>query len=152
MDVEKKVRRELLEHVLNIQRFLGIIIAELEKRGEEHDVSKTLPPEFEYFLENIPALNCAAYGTEEYRQILKGMRPAIEHHNKSNRHHPEYFDNGVNGMNLVDLIEMVCDWKAASLRGSGGDINKSVMLCSERFGISPQLTQIILNTVKDFGW
>jgi len=44
------------------------------------------------------------------------MKPAIEHHYKNNRHHPEHFNNGIDEMNLVDLIELLCDWKAASER------------------------------------
>lgn len=53
-------------------------------------------------------------------------------------------------MNLIDVLEMACDWKAASLRHTDGDFNRSVELCSERFNIAPQLAQIILNTAVLF--
>lgn len=57
-------------------------------------------------------------------------------------------DHGINGMNLIDLIEMICDWKAASERHADGDIFKSIEINSKRFNITPQLKQILLNTAK----
>jgi len=54
------------------------------------------------------------------------------------------------GMNLIDLVEMICDWKAASMRHNNGDIYKSVIDNKERFGISDELSQILFNTVKLF--
>jgi hypothetical protein len=56
----------------------------------------------------------------------------------------------ISGMNLIDILEMACDWKAASLRHANGNFSRSVELCSERFGISAQLSQIILNTASLF--
>jgi hypothetical protein len=65
-----------------------------------------------------------------------------------NPHHPEHYSDGIDGMNLLDLVEMVCDWKAATLRHDDGDIKKSVEINQKRFGMSDQLTKIIRNTVK----
>jgi hypothetical protein len=55
---------------------------------------------------------------------------------------------GINGMTLIDLIEMLCDWKAAGLRHADGDIFRSIEINKERFGISEQLTQILENTAE----
>jgi hypothetical protein len=44
------------------------------------------------------------------------MKPAIQHHYKANSHHPEFYDNGVEGMSLFDVLEMLLDWKAATER------------------------------------
>jgi hypothetical protein len=82
---------------------------------------------------------------------MKEMKVAIDHHNKHNRHHPEYFENGIKDMNLIDLIELICDWKSATLRHDDGDIIRSISMNKERFGYSDELEQILLNTVKYLG-
>lgn len=50
-------------------------------------------------------------------------------------------------MSKIDLLEMLCDWKAATLRHNDGDIRKSVEINQERFGYSDELKQILLNTL-----
>jgi hypothetical protein len=52
-------------------------------------------------------------------------------------------------MNLIDLVEMLCDWYAASKRHNDGDIMKSIEINQKRFGFSDDLRQILENTVKD---
>jgi hypothetical protein len=51
-------------------------------------------------------------------------------------------------MTLVDLMEMLCDWKAATLRHADGDIMKSVNQNQERFGYSDELRMILANTAR----
>lgn len=78
------------------------------------------------------------------------MKPALEHHYANYRHHPEHFVDGVNDMNLIDLVEMICDWKASTLRHNDGNLLKSIEINAQRFGMSEQLTQILVNTAKLF--
>lgn len=56
----------------------------------------------------------------------------------------------VNDMTLVDVLEMLVDWKAASERHTDGNIRKSIEVNTERFGLSPQLATILENTVRFF--
>jgi hypothetical protein len=49
-------------------------------------------------------------------------------------------------MNLIDLVEMLCDWKAASERHNDGNIKKSIEINTARFGLSWQLAKILENT------
>jgi len=56
-------------------------------------------------------------------------------------------DKGLHGMSLLDLLEMLCDWKAATLRHNDGDIRKSIEINQRRFGYSDELKQILLNTL-----
>jgi hypothetical protein len=51
------------------------------------------------------------------------------------------------GMNLIDLIEMLCDWKAATLRHNTGDIYKSLDINQKRFGYSDELKHLFKNTI-----
>jgi len=64
------------------------------------------------------------------------------------RYNAEHFDNGINGMNLVDVVEMVCDWIAASKRHADGDPLESLEVNKDRFNLDPQLYEIIKNTIK----
>lgn len=56
---------------------------------------------------------------------------------------------GIEGMSLLDIIEMFCDWKAATERHNDGDILKSIEHNEKRFKIAPQLSQIFRNTKEE---
>ena len=88
------------------------------------------------------------YGSEEYKESLAGLKPALDHHYAHSRHHPEHFSKGINDMNLVDIMEMLCDWKAAGERQRDGNLLKSIELNAQRFGYDDQLKQIFINTAK----
>jgi len=75
----------------------------------------------------------------------------VEHHYAKNRHHLEHFEDGVVGMTLVDLVEMFCDWCAATERHEDGDICESIEENTDRFDLSPQLAQILRNTAEALG-
>jgi len=111
-----------------------------------HDQSKLDNPEISLFTEYTPKLADCTYGSDEYKSFLGAMKPAIDHHYANNRHHPEHFKNGVDEMNLIDMIEMLCDWKAASERHNDGNIRKSIEINANRFNMSPQLVKIFENT------
>ena len=51
-------------------------------------------------------------------------------------------------MNLVDLVEMIADWKAASERQHNGNLLTSIEQNAIRFKMSDQLKQILINTAK----
>ena len=109
-------------------------------------------PELDIFVEYTPKLANTTYGSDEYKEHLQGMRKGLKHHYKINSHHPEHYNNGINGMCLLDLIEMLSDWKAATERHADGDIIKSLEINKERFGISDQLYEVLLNTVEKLKW
>jgi len=59
----------------------------------------------------------------------------------------------VDGMTLLDVLEMLLDWKAATERmKGGGDIRRSLQINTERFNLSPQLVSILANTIEEMGW
>jgi len=90
------------------------------------------------------------YSQSLYKGFLKEMGVALQHHYENNPHHPEHFENGIKGMTLVDIVEMFCDWKAATLRHDNGDIYKSIEFNKNRFGYSDDLEQIFINTAQLF--
>jgi UDP-N-acetylmuramate-alanine ligase len=142
-------RADTYEHIGKVRAFLNMAIINLILRGQAHDASKLVSPEVESFDEYTPKLKDLVYGSDEYRATLREMKPAVEHHYSVNSHHPEHYDNGVSGMSLMDLLEMICDWKAASERTKDGNISDSLQHNQERFGYSDELASIISNTVKE---
>jgi hypothetical protein len=143
-------RGEVLKHIKLVRHNINVIKKYLRHRGEEHDKSKLNSPEYEIFEEYTPKLKATTYNSDEYKKYLKEMKVALDHHYSVNRHHPEHFKNGINDMNLVDVIEMLSDWMAATLKHDDGDIYKSIEINRKRFSISDQLAQILINTVKDY--
>lgn len=146
--------KDTQEHIDKVFRYLQKAANELIKRGQEHDESKLESPEKEYFDKYTPRLANLIFGTEEYIQNIQDLKPALTHHYENNDHHPQYFENGINGMNLFQLLEMFFDWKASGERGKEGtgNIYKSIDINAERFGISKQLKQILINTAKYMGY
>jgi hypothetical protein len=142
--------QEVLKHTKMVRDYLTLIIKKLEERGNNHDASKMESPEVEIFATYTPKLSKSTYGGEEYKKFLEEMKPALDHHYAVNRHHPEHFKNGVADMNLVDLVEMICDWKAATRKHRDGNILKSLEINSKRFNMDPQLLAILENTVRLF--
>lgn len=140
---------ETQKHIKRVRQILCAVGAELYGRGEDHDQSKLHDPELETFVEFTPKLAELTYGSLEYKAALAGMKPALDHHYASNRHHPEHHSDGVDGMTLVDLVEMFADWKAASERHADGDLRQSVNKNIARFKLDPQLARILHNSIKD---
>lgn len=136
------------QHINRVRLYLIGYALDLGHRGMEHDKSKLESPEKEYFDKYTPRLAGMVFGSPEYTQNIQDLKPALEHHYKNNSHHPQFYEKGVNGMNLFDLIEMFADWKASGERGKDGNIFKSIDINAERFGISKQLKQILINTAN----
>lgn len=152
MSTEYDSRPDTIEHALRVRQLLMPVIRNLNERSKVHDASKTHPPELEVFDVYTPKLKHSTYGSEEYKGFLAEMKPALDHHYAENRHHPEHFEDGVVGMTLVDLIEMLADWKAATERHADGSLPWSLHVNQERFQIDWQLYAILENTARYFGW
>ena len=140
-------------HIERVQTLIQSAISNLARRATVHDLSKLSSPEKEMFDGATIKLRAIAYGTPEYREALKELGPALQHHYEHNTHHPEHFANGVDGMTLLDVLEMLLDWKAATERmKGGGDIWKSIEHNTTRFNLSPQLASILRNTATELEW
>ena len=143
---------DTIQHILDVNRFLHEVIERLVERGADHDKSKLEHPEKKLFDKYTPLLADTMYGSDAYKQYLEEMGVALEHHYVHNSHHPEHWVNSISGMSLLDVFEMVCDWKAASLRHDDGNMKKSLEINRERFKMSDQLYYILQNTIADMKW
>ena len=174
-------------HISLVSRFIFRAANNLGLRALNHDKSKLESPEVEVYEEHTPKLAGLTYGSHEYWAQLAQLKPALDHHYKTNDHHPEFFPvsadpeleaierayedikwyssdttkfvrpilaadiasrkSPMREMNLVQLLEMLCDWKAASMRHDNGDIRASIEINQNRFGYSDELKRILLNTL-----
>ena len=143
---------ETSKHKKRVEELLTNAAEEIINRGKNHDNSKLETPEKELFDEYTSKLGGVIYGSEQYNDFLKALKPALDHHYENNSHHPEHYKDGIDGMDLFDIIELFFDWKASGERHRGGNIYKSIDINKERFGISDQLEKILKNTAKNKGW
>lgn len=145
---QKACNDETWHHINRVQHYINIFVKELIDRAIAHDQSKLKTPEVEGFTKLTEKLKGLTYGSEEYKESLKELRPTLDHHYANNRHHPEFHKNGIKDMNLIDLVELICDWKAATERHNDGNIRKSLEINTKRYNISDELSGILENTVN----
>lgn len=170
---------ETAKHIRNVQLVLNSMVRELLSRLRCHDCSKYDEAEIEAFAEITPQLSKILYGSDEYKENLKKIKPALEHHHRCNPHHPEhyvkYVCNGcfevykampercsqcgysqfqkeadISAMDLIDLLEMIADWLAATTRNPNGDIMDSIEKNQQRFKYSDELKSIFKNTARKY--
>jgi hypothetical protein len=140
------------DHIRKVQVRIQEIVNNLTVRAVYHDMSKLVEPEKSGFDVLTVKLASLTYGSEEYRAALEEGKPTIAHHYAANTHHPEHWPEGIASMSLLDIVEMFCDWKAASERTKQGSIQGSLAHNKQRFGIDDQLAAIFENTVRELGW
>lgn len=115
----------MLRHITEVRSALLRVRQDLEMRAERHDLSKFSPEEFPGFSRINATARQHPYGSEEYKVSLRAEKSTVERHTRSNSHHPEFHEahleswavphvEGVDTMGWLDVIEMVCDWWAAS--------------------------------------
>lgn len=151
---------DTLKHIRCVEELGTTVIAALRLRLRHHDESKLSDEEKPVFDRVTPQLRELKYGSPEYAYALKWMGPALEHHYQHNRHHPEHFQNGILEMDLLDLLEMLIDWYAASKRHPSADFNKSFDINMVRFAESGphnvearrHLIHMLQRTAQHFGW
>lgn len=143
-----------ISHKFYVFMFILSDCAKLMWRALIHDWSKFTYSESKGFIQVVHLLKTSKYGDETYQDCLKKLKPCLEKHYARNKHHPEHFVHDINDtftcmdkMSLIDLIEMINDWKAATKRHKDGDIVRSINQNKERFAMSNQLTNILKNSV-----
>jgi Family of unknown function (DUF5662) len=172
-------RPDTWEHIHKVRNNLVQIVNDLLDRSQRHDCSKLEDPEKATFDEFSPKLDGTTYDSAEYKaQLAEMMHGALKHHYAQNDHHPEHFVGsdgettrftkelsaqaqgdillpmgaGIHGMNLIQLLEMLADWKAATMRHADGDLRKSIRVNADRFGYGEEIENLLLYTASYLGW
>lgn len=136
-----------------INHYLSLITTDIINKASVHDDSKLHGDEKKYFIKSLkdtyPSSN---YLDEEYIESMKqeNLSLALKFHYSLNDHHPEHHENGIEDMDLVQILEMLVDWKVGGLGIYNGDIFESIQKNKDRFGIDDQLVKILINTAKKY--
>lgn len=143
-----QTKEYIISHKRAVQRWMqkfGIILL---KRGEEHDNSKLEEPEFSGWckMDEEPRY---PYGSYEYNEKIKRFHPLFVEHWKKNRHHPEYFNYNFEDMDLIDMVEMLCDWLSYRDCITYSEASKLVSTQCDRYNFSDDVKELILNTLKN---
>lgn len=147
---ERATNYETMLHIRQVNKNLNTVIREFLTRSELHDQTKLESPEVESFTEVTKDLHGLTYGSPEYHANRDRIKPALDHHYANNRHHPEHFPNGINDMNIIDIVEMFSDWAASCKRHADGNLRKSIEHNANRYNIAPQLVKIFENSIGLF--
>lgn len=137
------------KHIASVQIKLERLVLEIIKRSKEHDSSKLIEPEISLWKKMDEEPRCP-YGTKEYFEKINRNKLVFDLHYKNNPHHPEHFLNGINDMDLVDVLELLCDWISYKEIISYSEAVKIVKQQAKRFNLSEQLTFIMINTLTNY--
>jgi len=163
MKVLAKYLLDTTVHKLHVARFMSSIAGRLLWRAVVHDLSKYGKTEREIYARVTPLFKEHPYGSEGYKDVVAQLGPALEHHYAANRHHPEHFsvrkdtaDTGMGHMNVIDAVEMLCDWKAASMRRKNVDFLEQLKEQRKdrdcEYRSIADLRKVLERTAKDLGW
>lgn len=135
------------EHINAVRHRMINLAKALLDRAMIHDASKLAEPEASAFAEVTDKLRTSTYGSKEYEAFRLQLGPALAHHYANNSHHPEHYPNGIDGMSVLDICEMICDWGASCKRHNDGNLFNSITKNRDRFAMSDQLTNILKNSI-----
>lgn len=157
--------RKTLEHIRDVQDFAVQVAYAM---GDDYKYFGYIMPVIKYFPREgdiqdkfLKAVSCHDQSKFDLNEIDGYMdimfkqkasakfKQAVQHHYKSNPHHPEYWDKGIMEMPAEFVLEMLCDWAAASKR-AGGNVLDWLPGAKERFGWIDELDEPIRNFYKYF--
>jgi hypothetical protein len=136
----------VLRHIMTVQVLLRKVARLLLERADQHDLSKLAADELGGMIEIDRIADKKGLNSPEYMAALSG--PAIQLHRSRHSHHPEYHADGVEDMSLLDLVEMVCDWKAANMLRGHPEWRESVEMMADRLDL-PSCYVLMINLVAE---
>jgi hypothetical protein len=131
-------------HIMTVQALLRNVARQLLERADFHDLSKFAPDELGGMIEIDRIADEYGLNSPQYMEALQGK--AIQLHRSRHTHHPEYHKNGLIEMSTLDIIEMICDWKAANMLRGHPEWNKSVNMMADRLNLSSE-QQFLIKTI-----
>ena len=148
------LHQELVKkNLLAMHSYRGIKLALLLERANNHDASKYLFPERDSYIWINWKYKCErekiafTYPKAVEETVMQGWR----HHITTNAHHPEAHANE-NKMQLIDMIEMVCDWTAISQEincGVGSALVWAEQNIESKWNFSNKNRQLIFSIIKE---
>lgn len=140
-------RLDSLLHIKKVSTNINEIAIKVIKRSIKHDESKFESPEREELDKVVPIIK-QGKDAPNYKQAKLRAESLMKVHKSKNSHHPEFYKNGIDGMNLLDLIEYLSDMKAESK----DNLEEILLKNSKKYNWSEQLLNIMKNTSKILEW
>lgn len=141
---EQEQLEMLIRHIRKVQDACWELTKKLLKKGDNVFARRLIASSMSHDVSKF-------YG-KEYDNLIKAESPellkyAVEHHQQTNKHHPEYWD-GAENMPKLAIAEMVCDWYARS-NEFGTDLRKWIKEDAlTKYCISPQGK--VYKVIKEF--
>ena len=132
---EIKTLNTIQQHRETVETLLTILAQDFAIRGRVHDRSKLKSDEFDGYIHINRAARKHAFDSPELREVKRNHIAAIDHHYARNSHHPEYHKD-IRDMGFMDIIEMVIDWKAASITYGNQTLREGLSTMRERHDFS----------------
>ena len=142
--------KEYIEsHISRVQKWISKFSGILFVRGLNHDKSKLIEPEFSLWkkMDEEPRY---PYGTKEYQEKIERHKKVFEHHYRYNRHHPEHWYGFYSEMDLIDIIEMLCDWLGYKEDITLPEAEELVKQQCKRYKFNKTFESLIFNTLKNY--
>lgn len=133
-------------HVKGVRFKLFSIASKLIQRARHHDESKLQEPEYSLWCK-MDEESRYKYGTKEYKDKIERYKEVFDLHYAANRHHPEHYALGIDDMDLIDMIEMVCDWISYKKDITIREAIEIIDIQGTRYNMSTQLMNILKNTL-----
>jgi len=149
MNEEIRALATILRHQKMVSFLLRELAREFERRADLHDMSKLQLDELEGFVEINRIARQYKFGSKEYKETI-GSHPCVKLHYSRNTHHPEYHQGGVRSMGLIDFMEMVIDWTAATKTYGNMSWEEVIQQQKKEF---PQLSDCqlaLISLIKEF--
>lgn len=145
-----KTEQFIKDHQKKVKKRIDLIVEELNRRAATHDLSKLQEPEFSAWCEMDKEPHYA-YDDPKYMEKKKRWEWLFEEHyrNSKNRHHPEHWSGFYNDMDLVDLIEMLCDW-ASFMSFTSEEAPLYLEKQIDRFQFDNTIKDLLLNTFRNY--
>lgn len=145
---------DTLMHIRRVNELVNQSAINLINRAINHDYTKLQEPEKSGFDMLTPEFRKIPYGSPEYYERINhpDIKFAIEHHHKVHSHHTEHHKHGIEDMTLMDMIEMLCDWKAATERNPTGVFSEHLAINIKRFNVPDSLARVLRRTAMELGF
>lgn len=136
-------------HINRVQNWINRFTGILFNRGKVHDKSKLNEPEFSMWkkMDEEPRYK---YGTKEYNEKINRYKEVFNLHYQQNRHHPEHWSSFYSEMDLIDVIEMLCDWLGYKDDITIKEAEELVNIQCKRYGFNSTFQNLLYNTLKNY--
>jgi hypothetical protein len=148
-----KYRHDIIDHKEKVGKNLLKIQTEIGRRMYSHDNDKIANDTiFEVYEQYNSKLRNEKYDSPEFLKYAKIMRPAVQLHTSKNRHHFYDKSNQIKNeeVDLIDLIEVLCDWIGATERNPNIDFKEALEYNFEKYNIPKEWRIIMLNTYINY--